>query len=357
MYYVKNLPSATERESKFDKLNGDDGVVIIVHIGESTRIDHMGYAGYCRETTPWLSKQKNMVTFNHCTSMGSLTKDAIFVMLTDARRNIHHGDVEESMAPTCLSFIDLFAENGFECHAFLHESAKSFQQSWEVYFKTMMDKFLNRCEEIHYYRDSQRKQTEQILREIEKAQQRNLLMIVNNEGSHLPFYSYDEQSMFFTPCSRNAFCMNPDAEQKEMTINAYDNTIVLLDQYIETIVTGLGNRPYVYLYMSDHGEQLGDDGIWDRLRNDRYYHSQSSQIPFFILYSESFRKLHPHFDSALEKLKANTSMSVSQEHLFHTILGMIGIESPYYNKRLDLCTENPEPYSGPRPSILPASVK
>ena len=349
---VKELPSAADKDSECKTLKGDEGAVVIVHIGESVRTDHMGYAGYYRNTTPWLSQQDNLIKFNQCTSLGPSTKEAVFVMMTNARRNVHTGKVEAEMLPTCLSFVDLFGQHNFECHAFLHESAKSFHQDWEVYFKTMMDKFLQCCKGRHYYQGSQRDQTEQITNVTEAAQRNNLLLIINNEGSHLPFHTYDEQSTLYTPCCKEAFFNHTDKEQEKKAINAYDNTIVLLDQCIESIIKGLGNRPYLYLYTSDHGEPLGDDGTWDRIRDERYYLSKSSQVPFFVLYSESFKSLHPHFSQAIENLRANSGMCISHEHLFHTILGTVGIQSPYYNPTLDLSTENPLPYSGPKPGPM-----
>lgn len=43
-------------------------------------------------------------------------------------------------------------------------------------------------------------------------------------------------------------------------------------------------------------------------------------------------------------------MSIGQEHIFHTLLGIFGIQTPYYDEELDLSSDKAKPYTGPHPS-------
>ena len=72
-------------------------------------------------------------------------------------------------------------------------------------------------------------------------------------------------------------------------------------------------------------------------------------FPIFVLYNESFAALNPHFAKALQQMRSNSGLTVAHEHIFHTLLGMFKLETPYYNPQLDLTSTEVLPYSGPRP--------
>ena len=81
-----------------------------------------------------------------------------------------------------------------------------------------------------------------------------------------------------------------------------------LDAYIQRIAEGLKGRPFVYIYVSDHGEFLGEDDKWGRtwIFSERdsvsglqaYRRSAGSQVGMFILPSDEWLHLHPHFQRA-----------------------------------------------------------
>ena len=119
------------------------------------------------------------------------------------------------------------------------------------------------------------------------------------------------------------------------------------------IASLLRGRPWVYLYISDHGEYLGHDGIWGRAalgESSLDYHSTGGcRVGMFILTSPELEQLHPHFAAALQQLRAHTALTVGQEHIFHTLLGLFDLRTPYYNPALDLSSPAAQPYTGPRP--------
>ena len=47
-------------------------------------------------------------------------------------------------------------------------------------------------------------------------------------------------------------------------------------------------------------------------------------------------------------------MQIGHEHYFHTLLGLVGLQTPYYNAELDLCSPSAKPYDGPAPTDWPA---
>ena len=71
----------------------------------------------------------------------------------------------------------------------------------------------------------------------------------------------------------------------------------------------------------------------------------------FFLYSPEFERLHPHFSGVLTRLRENSRLAVAHEHIFHTLLGIFGLKTPYHDASLDLTTPDVQPYSGMQPPV------
>ena len=211
------------------------------------------------------------------------------------------------------------------------------------------------CEERFYTVDDVMESVEQIKTCLANAGGRNLFILINNEGSHTPFYMYDQANPPFTP---SMHVLNPSAQYADDVCNAYDNTIHYNDLFVHRVLQLLEGRPYVYLYMSDHGEYLGDyGGTWGRSRlgvDKKMFHAtRASAVGAFAVCSPEYEEMAPYFAQAARHMKDSTKMTIGHEHLFHTLLGIVGIKSPYYDSTLDLCSGEAQPYTGPQPQDLP----
>ena len=343
---VEELPSPIEQPTSSVVLKGDENVVFVFHVGESVRADHMSLNGYERETTPWLKsqlEQGNLINYTDCISAAWDTCQAQIAILTNARRDIY-ADTPE-MKPSTGSVIDLFNANGFDVFSFFGRSAGQ-----QLKYDRVV-RLLTKCSKERFNAEGSPwtsiPQIESVLADNNGG---NMLFFINNEGSHTPFYHFDEESAPFMPANREF--ENP-LEHGEEIKNAYDNTIHYTDEFIRRVVASLKGRPFVYVYVSDHGEYLGEDGMWGRgaLGNEgvSYHATDGSRVGMFIITSPEFRSLHPHFVKALNQLQAHADMRVGHEHIFHTLLGMFGISTPYYDALLDLTSDSVQPYTGPAP--------
>lgn len=324
-------------------------VICILHIGESVRYDHLGLAGWRHDTTPWLGKQERLINFTDCTASASQTDRATLTIMTNARRDIATAKPEEY--PTSGGLMDFFAASGFNCAAFWGSDLKDNDVPLfkaEALFFSRATKDIFSCLELPW------KQAADILAYTGKHADRDNFLLVNNIGSHYPFTFYDEASAPFRPAEAFRYDAHPekDAALGERYINAYDNSIHYTDEYIRRLLTGLQGKPFLYLYLSDHGEYLGDNGVWTRGRasDSAFFKGGASHIPFFVYASPEFEAAHPHYKEALEQLKRHADMPTGQEHIFHTLLGLFGIQTPYYDKTLDLSNESAQPYTGPHHS-------
>ena len=364
---VKQLPSPADSPSKAPVISGIKGAVCILHIGESVLASHLQVNGYHRPTTPWLNKQQFLINFPCCISLYHQTTSAIIGILTDGAREEASHEVFGPVAPKVGIVADLFEKHGFYTGMLTGEdSIHQKNQECKYTFGEVMQISTRQLDILQEAPGKQMTQTDQLLDLCRKHPDENMFIILNNEGSHGPFYSFDSKSAAFTPYNSTAFYTNPQSHCKEI-INAYDNTIVYLDAYIQRIAEGLKGRPFVYIYVSDHGEFLGEDDKWGRtwIFSERdsvaglqaYRRSAGSQVGMFILPSDEWVQLHPHFQAAAQQLRANCSMTVSHAHIFDTLLGLFGISSPHYDAKWDLSSPDVQEYKGAQPPTAPQLYK
>lgn len=341
---AQSLPSPTREKFSSSVPLKDKGIVLVIHIGESVRSDRLGINGYSRNTTPWLSQTPTLINFPKTISAACDTCQAQICILTNARRATD--DADPTMAPTTGSVLCLFDQLGFDIYTFLGNAV-----SEKLKYDRII-RILGKPSKVLYHSPkdplSGIKDIRQTLAQSKRSQ--NLLFLINNEGSHTPFDHFDEESAVYKPIQTSF--ENP-AGNAEGINNAYDNTIVYLDRYIQQINSLLKGRPFVYLYIGDHGEFLGQGGIWGRAyfgdTPEDYHKDMGCVVPMFWLFSPELTGLHPHFATARINMLKNTHKIVAQEHIFHTLLGLFGIQSPYYIRDLDLTQENVIPYSGVYP--------
>ena len=341
---AESLRSPALEPSSLPTLKGDEGVVLIFHVGESIRADRMSVNGYERDTTPWLRQQAALINFPDCISAACDTCEVELVVMTDGRRSIRD-EGAESMQPKTGSVLDLFAANGFDVYTFFGRRCAQ-QLKYDRVIRV-----LTHCSKERFNASgSPWTSVPQMQGVLGKNPQRNLVLFINNEGSHTPFDHYDRENPPFTPAGANF--QHPSAHAEEVN-NAYDNTIHYTDEFFRRVTEAVGNRPWVYVYISDHGEYLGHEGIWGRaalgMGHIDYHATTGCRVGMFILPSPAFAALHPHFAAALGTLQQNRTLTVADEHIFHTLLGLFGLQTPHYNAELDLTSRKVKAYNGPQP--------
>ena len=349
---VEELPHMTKNDVSIPTLKGGEGVLCILHIGESVRADHMGLYGYHRDTTPWLGNNRRLVRFDRCVSFVPATTASLVCIMSDACGNVMIEDAPHTK-PTVRSLTDIFSACGFKDNTFSGIGRQDLEKTyWRASYDRLLELFSEGGEMVAYHGDPMQ-QIPQILDKVGKEPEANRFILINNEGSHVPFAWYDKENPPFTPADpqgrRNSPESNPD--MAELARNAYDNTIRYTDEYIRRLVEGLGNRPFIYLYVSDHGEYVGDDGgQWERGKlMANYCRTNGCLVPLLVIASPEFESLHPHFREAMERLRSNHAVPASQDNVFHTLLGIFGISTTAYRAELDLSSEHVKPFTGEQP--------
>lgn len=170
-----------------------------------------------------------------------------------------------------------------------------------------------------------------------------ILVVLHQKGSHGPAYHtrYPQEFERFKPVCKSVELNNCT---KEELVNAYDNTILYTDYFLsETIgiLERLADIPSVMMYLSDHGESLGENGLY--LHGTPYLVAPKVQkeIPFLVWMSDQFRKLNNTSTEALLDRQYSSHFNV-----FHSVLSAFRMGSPIYDKDLDIFVRKitPEPH-------------
>jgi lipid A ethanolaminephosphotransferase len=157
--------------------------------------------------------------------------------------------------------------------------------------------------------------------------------VIHQLGSHGPAYylRYPEKFRRFTPDCRTAELGNCSPEE---IVNAYDNSILYTDYIVSTVIDMLKAREAKMagsmIYMSDHGESLGENELY--LHGAPYFiaPSQQTHIPFVLWTGKETR-------AGIDQpcLKATAGEPRSHDNLFHTVLGLMNVATEVYDPALD----------------------
>ncbi|MDW8845097.1 kdo(2)-lipid A phosphoethanolamine 7''-transferase [Erwinia sp. MMLR14_017] len=296
----------------------DDTYVVFV-IGETTRWDHMGMLGYERDTTPKLSKEKNLVAFRgeSCDTATKLSLRCMFV---------REGGTDEGPGRT------LKEQNVFSVMKELGFSSELFAMQSEVWFynNTNADNFAFR-EQIGSEKENQGKSVDDMLlipelkKSLDRHPQGKHLVVLHTKGSHYLYSQrYPRDFARYQP-----ECMGVDDKcSKEMLINAFDNSVLYTDTVLDSVFDQLRDKKAIVFYAADHGESISDNM---HLHGTPRHMAPPEQfrVPMIVWASDKYLADPTHLD-AFDRLKAQQRVGETHRHveLFDTILGCLGYTSP-----------------------------
>lgn len=305
--------------------------ITLLIVGETARAASFSLNGYPRNTNPELSQQGGLLNFPHMSSCGTATAVSLPCVFSVLGRE-HYSDQRAYGQQGLLDVLDhagfnvLWRDNNSGCKgacgrvAFEDMSQPEPGNRWcvggECYDERLLDK----------------------LPELIRDAQDDLVVVLHQKGSHGPAYykRYPPGFKRFGPV-----CETTDlaACSRESIVAAYDNTILYTDHFINSAIELLkasAQREHVnaaMIYFSDHGESLGEHNLY--LHGAPYMISPAEQreVPFMMWMSEGFSE---RFGIDHRCLAARTAQQFSHDNVFHSVLGMLHVNTAVYNPRLDI---------------------
>ncbi|MBD3789890.1 MAG: phosphoethanolamine--lipid A transferase [Campylobacterales bacterium] len=299
--------------------------IIVMVVGEAARADHFSLNGYARETNPLL-KQEDIINFPQMYSCGTSTAESVPCMFSYFGRSNYNTDK------------GLYTENVLDI--LTHAGVNIIWRDNNSNSKGVAD----RIDYISYKTPQTNTMCEGECRDegmlvgLEKmiGQDNNdLLIVLHQMGNHGPAYykRYPKSFEQYTPV-----CQTSQLEtcSQESIQNAYDNAILYTDYFLSKVIALLKNyqenADTAMIYMADHGESLGEHGV--------YLHG----LPYFMAPDEQkhigaimwFGKDFPIDKKILEKKAGNT---YTHDNLFSTLLGLFNVQTEVYDKKLDILSQ------------------
>ncbi|MDR1008250.1 MAG: phosphoethanolamine--lipid A transferase [Campylobacteraceae bacterium] len=302
--------------------------VIIMIMGETARAQNFALSGYRKNTNPTLVKE-DIIYFNDVTSCGTATAISVPCIFS----NMNRKSFDTTSAKFTENVLDLAKELGY--NVFWRDNNDGCKGVCDRVNNEVMIKTLSSnkyCDDKSCYDEVLLDGLEEYLRDIKQ----DTFIVLHTMGSHGPSYykRYPDKFRVFGPTCDTAQIQDCT---KDEIVNTYDNTIVYTDYIISqtiNILKKFSNYESGLLYVSDHGESLGEKNIYLHGLPYAIAPKEQTSVPMILWMSENMKK-YDHIDYNCMKNDAKTK-SYSHDNLFHSILGLLKIKTKVYDKNLDM---------------------
>lgn len=306
--------------------DGKPRLVVFV-LGETVRAHNATFEGYERKTMP-LMAQEEIVSFDSVYSCGTATAVSLPCMFSRQNRSSYDefaSDNRENLLDVLkhAGIRVLWRENNSGCKGVCArvKTQNTTQMTVPTYCNT------DGCfDEILLY------QLDKWLSE----SQGDTFVVLHQQGNHGPEYykRYPPEFRKFRPeCRSN----RPQDCSRQDLINAYDNAILYTDFVLSQVLKVLKSKSDRYasamIYMSDHGESLGESGIYLHGLPYLIAPHEQTHVPLMVWTSSDFRK-----GRGLERkcMRQMSDDEYSQDNLFDTVLGLFAVQTQVYRPGQDI---------------------
>ncbi|MEO1937770.1 MAG: phosphoethanolamine--lipid A transferase, partial [Sulfurimonas sp.] len=232
--------------------------LVIMVVGEAARADHFSLNGYKRETNPNL-KNEDIINFSNMSSCGTSTAESVPCMFSAYDRD----DYSYKKGISTENVLDVLKHTGNVAILWRDNNSDSKGVALRVpyaSFKTSQNNSIcieGECRDIGML--------DGLDNFIKENKGKDIFIILHQMGNHGPAYyrRYTHEYEKFTPvCKTNQL---QECSQQEI-INAYDNALLYTDAFLTEVIEFLKKYDKKYdtamIYMADHGESLGENGVY-----------------------------------------------------------------------------------------------
>lgn len=325
---IKNkpkLPLGTDAKAT-PRAAGSKPRLLVLVVGETVRAQNWGLNGYARQTTPELA-QTGVINFHDMHSCGTSTEVSLPCMFSPFGRH----DYDEKKIRGHQSLL----------HVLEHAGISTLWRDNQSGCKGVCDGL-----EIQRLDDATtpglcadgRCMDEILLENLAaqvKAKPGDRVVVLHQLGNHGPSYfqRYPAQFRQFTPT-----CDTPDLGKcsREDIVNSYDNAVRYTDHFLtRTIATLRGMEDYdtAMIYLSDHGESLGEKGLYLHGVPYAIAPEEQTRVPMVMWFSPGFaadRGLN------ISCVRQRSNQRTDQDNLFPSVLGLMQVQTSVYDRSRDV---------------------
>lgn len=301
-------------------------VLTVFVLGETARAANFSLSGYARDTNPNL-RARNVIYFTDVTSCGTATAISMPCMFSNLTRDGYSYQASQSVE-NILGVMH-------------HAKVKTFWFDNNTLDLGNTDRF--KSDSLSTEKDpvacAKGECTDAVLlsplQDVVNSMTEDTVVVLHTIGSHGPSYylRYPNDFEPFKPACQTA--QFADCSNEEI-VNGYDNSIAYTDKFLGDVIDLLKTQEKVIpamLYVSDHGESLGENGIY--LHAAPYFMApvEQTHVPLVMWLSDLYKSTFA-IDEAC--IRAKTALPASHDNIFHTLLGLMNITTTVRNEALDL---------------------
>jgi lipid A ethanolaminephosphotransferase len=308
-----------------------DRELVILVVGETARADHFSLNGYDKLTNPYLEKQA-VVSFNNVWSCGTSTSVSVPCMFSIYDQSNYDG-VKADSTENILDVLKRSSANVLWLDNNSSSKGVADRIDYESYKSSDKNSVCDiECRDIGMLKGIQPY--------IEQHPKGDIIIVLHQIGNHGPAYykRYPKSFRQFLPTCNTNQLQSCNATQIN---NTYDNAILYTDYFLSEVIQLLKVNDKTFetamVYISDHGESLGESNIYLHGMPYRFAPDNQKHVPLIMWFGESFK---PEIN--FESLKSNTNKKYSHANLFHTLLGLMEVETKVYDKEMDIIEHYPE---------------
>lgn len=329
-FFTPALPYQTiGADAKRVPLLEKENYLVVVLVGETARAANYQWNGYSRETNAFTADIPNVVSFQNTTSCGTATAVSLPCMFSMMGRD--HYDAAK--VPYQDNVIDILKRDGAKVAWIDNDSGCK---------GVCRNVATINVDTLSGLKCANEGCTDEVMLKLLDEQiasfgGREGIVFLHLIGSHGPTYykRYPKDFARFKPDCRTSDLQKCTDQQ---IVNSYDNTILFTDYIMSKIIADLKTRDDTYqtalIYMSDHGESLGENGLY--LHGMPYGIAPDVQkhVPFMLWLSDGMIAQKTMDMECLHRT-AQTG-TFSHDNLSHTLLNFMDVHTESYDSKLDV---------------------
>lgn len=301
----------------------------VIVLGETARAQSFSLNGYERETNPEL-KKREVYNFSNVSSCGTATAVSVPCMFSKFGRK----NYSKSKTSHTENALDIIAKTGVQIAWFDNNSNSKGQADRIPYFSVKSSNDAALCNEESCFDEVL---LPHMIEYVDKLDaNKDILIVLHQLGSHGPSYYKRVPKRYKKFLPECATAEINKCSQQEI-INSYDNTILYTDTVLAQVIDYLESKSDQFLtsmlYVSDHGESTGENGIY--LHGLPYAIAPETQtrVPLIYWLSKDFQTEEEIDHECMTKA---TATKFSHDNLFHSLLELAEVDTSEYDPKLDI---------------------
>lgn len=299
--------------------------VLVLVVGETARAREFAFNGYERDTNPQLAN-RGVIDFPDVQACGTSTSESLPCIFSSLGQNNFNRD----RASHQENLLDILQRLGVTVLWRDNNSGSKGVADRVGYEELSRQTDAGLCIRGNCF-------DEILLRDLDRRLVEatgDMLIVLHMKGSHGPSY-YKRTPPAFKVFSPECSMDNIQDCSRESIVNAYDNSILYTDHVLSRVIDLLKAQNYAtaMLYVSDHGESLGENGLYLHGLPYALAPGEQTQVPMIFWASDAFIK-QKSLDVA--SLEARRQTPYSHDFIFHSVLGLFGVGSEVYRPELDI---------------------